>query len=433
MRRPRLTVQVVATGLACMALGGAGQPAAAQRDEERDRRRVQPPTELLKEYPFEQGRLRSRDRSQRRSAGEATGAAQVPPDPAEDAGSDDWLTMALVLSSATALLVLGAAGRRFLLATGGPRRQGTKRNAAPPEPDLPPPERVPRAPRFQRHPEGASGRGQDAGNTYAVANQKGGVGKTTVSLVLGVAAARRGSRVLLVDLDPQASATMVLGATDHRPTVADVMREPAATSLADTVVSTEWGLDLAPAERALREIDTGHPTGDHASLTRQIDALAEYDLVLIDCPPNLGALTIDALTTASRALVVTEPTFLAAHALEELLDSLHYVAQHQNPSLELAGVVLNRLETTAEHKRALADLEGTFGSQVWQPYIPKRAVLQDAMRQGVPPQDLRSHYAEEITELFDALAGRLELSRAEAVASRPASRRVSAAEPERGG
>ena len=410
MRRPRLTVQVVATGLACTALVAAGQPAAAQRDDEREQQRVRPPTELLKEYPFEQGRLRSRDRPQRRSAGEATGAAQVASDSTEESSSGDWLTLALIVSGATALLVLGAAGRRFVLATGGPRRQGAKESAASAKPELPPAEPASRAPRFQRHSEGPSGHG--AGNTYAVANQKGGVGKTTVSLVLGVAAARRGSRVLLVDLDPQASMTMVLGATDNRPTVADVMREPAACSLTDTVVSTGWGLDLAPSERALREIDTGHPTGDHASLTRQIDALAEYDLVLIDCPPNLGALTIDALTTASRALVVTEPTFLAAHALEELLDSLHHVSHHQNPSLELAGVVLNRLETTAEHKRSLADLEERFGTQVWQPYIPKRAVLQDAMRQGVPPQDLRSHYAEEITELFDALALRLELSRA---------------------
>jgi chromosome partitioning protein len=412
MRRPRLTVRLVAIGIGCIALGAAGQPVAAQRDDEPDTRRVQPPRELLQEYPFDQGRLRSRDSSQRRPGGEATSATQVGSESTEEAYNGGWLTLALVAVGAIALLVLGAAGRRFVMATGGPRRQGAKGNAASAEPELPPAEPTSREPRFQRNPEGPSGHGHGAGNTYAVANQKGGVGKTTVSLVLGVAAARRGSRVLLVDLDPQASATMVLGATDSRPTVADVMREPAACSLTDTVVSTEWGLDLAPSERALREVDTGHPRGDHASLIRQIDSLAEYDLVLIDCPPNLGALTIDALTTASRALVVTEPTFLAGHALEELLDSLHYVSHDQNPSLELAGVVLNRLETTAEHKRSLADLEERFGTHVWQPYIPKRAVLQDAMRQGVPPQDLRSHYAEEITELFDALALRLELSRA---------------------
>jgi chromosome partitioning protein len=402
----------MAIGLVCVALGAAGQPAAAQRDQERDRRRVEPPSELLKEYPFEQGRLRSRDGAQRRTASEATGSAQVSPEPSESAGKSDWLTIALVLSSAAALLILVILGRRFALASGGPQRKAPKAHAPSPEPEPPPPEPAPRVPRFQRHPEGSPPARQTASSAYAVVNQKGGVGKTTVSLVLGVAAARRGSRVLLVDLDPQASATMVLGAKDTRPTLADVMREPAACSVADTVVSTQWGLDLVPAERGLRELDAGHPTNYHAVLTGQLEALADYDLVLIDCPPNLGALTIDALTTASRALIVTEPTFLAAHALEELLDILDYVAGHQNPSLTLAGVVLNRVEATAEHKRSLAELEARFGSQVWQPHIPKRAVLQDAMRQGVPPQDLRSHYAEEISDLFDALAGHLELSRA---------------------
>jgi chromosome partitioning protein len=147
-------------------------------------------------------------------------------------------------------------------------------------------------------------------------------------------------------------------------------------------------------------------------LIRQLAAVADYDLVLIDCPPNLGALTIDALTAASRALVVTEPTFLALHALDELLNTLDYVTADHNPSLELGGVVLNRVEATAEHKRSVEEIEQKFGSRVWEPHIPKRAVLQDAMRLGVPPQDLRSHYAEEISDLFDSLAERLAVSRA---------------------
>jgi cellulose biosynthesis protein BcsQ len=73
--------------------------------------------------------------------------------------------------------------------------------------------------------------------------------------------------------------------------------------------------------------------------------------------------------------------------------------------------MLNRVEATAEHKRGVAEIEESFGSRVWEPHIPKRAVLQDAMRLGVPPQDLRSHYADEITGLFDELAGRLAVSR----------------------
>ena len=96
--------------------------------------------------------------------------------------------------------------------------------------------------------------------------------------------------------------------------------------------------------------------------------------------------------------------------MEELLDTLKEVAADQNSMLEMAGVVLNRVETTAEHRRSVAELADTFGSQLWEPHVPKRAILQDAMRRGVPPQDLEthSHYATEIAEIFDALAARIE-------------------------
>lgn len=388
-------VRVRVPALVALVLVVCAGPASAQGGDGKERGRVDRPKQLLQEYPFEQGRLRGENRSQARPepAGMGTGTAAAPgPD---DDGGDGWVLPALVLSAATALLILVVMARRFAR-----RPRGTP---SPPEPA--------RSGRFER-------RGADPlaskplPSTHAVVNQKGGVGKTTVSLVLGVAAARRGRRVLLVDLDPQASATVVLGADDHRPTVADVMRDPAACSLAQVISPTEWGVDVAPAEWGLRRADTGLPTGDEPVLTRQLVTLTEYDLVLIDCPPNLSALTFDALTAASGALVVTEPTFLALHALDELLNTLDYVKAEHNPSLELAGVVLNRVEGTAEHKRGLAEIEQKFGSRVWEPHIPKRAVLQDAMRLGVPPQDLRSHYAEEIADLFDALADRLALSRA---------------------
>jgi chromosome partitioning protein len=381
-------------------LAVCADPALAQRGDQEDRGRVNPPRELLEEYPFEQGQLRGEPRSAPAGAGAGTAATPAP----DGSGNGNWVLWALVLSSATALLVLGVMGWRVARRTAGAREQTSN-------PGAPPPGGFARGARFER-------RGADPPvanplpSTYAVANQKGGVGKTTVSLVLGVAAARRGSRVLLVDLDPQASATVVLGADDRSPTVADVMRDPAAWSLAEAITSTEWGIDVAPAEWALRRAETGLPTGDEPVLTREIAALADYDLILIDCPPNLGALTIEALSAASRVLVVTEPTFLALHALDELLNTLDYVTAEHNPSLELAGVVLNRVEGTAEHRRGVAEIQERFGSRVWEPHLPKRAVLQDAMRVGVPPQDLRSHYAEEISELFDALADRLAVSRA---------------------
>jgi chromosome partitioning protein len=219
--------------------------------------------------------------------------------------------------------------------------------------------------------------------------------------------------VLFLDLDPQASATAVLGVdVDNGPTVTDVMLAYVDCSLPEALRPTAWGFDLVPADRMLRATDNSIGVGDEGALMRHLGKVRDYDLVLIDCPPSLGALTINALTAASRALVVTEPTFLALHAMDDLLATLRIVAVEQNPSLELAGLVLNRVETTAEHKRSVAELEKAFGAQLWEPHVPKRAILQDAMRRGVPPQDLQSHshYAAEMTEIFDALAARMEAS-----------------------
>jgi chromosome partitioning protein len=387
----RLVVAVVAFGALATF---AGQPARAQRDGKRSAERVQPPTELLKEYPLRQGRLRSRDRT---GADERAPAAQVAGE-APSPGSNPWAVIAPVLLGATLLLVLGIVGLRVARATAGGSGEA------------PPPGRKTPAPRSSSN---RFARGREAPrpeNTYAVVNQKGGVGKTTVSLTLGAAAVRRGRRVLLVDLDPQASATSVLGADgDDKPTMSDVMAKGECT-LAEAVRPTSWGLDLAPADRGLRSADSGVTTGDQAVLLRQLETAGDYDLTLIDCPPSLGTLTISALTATSGALVVTEPTFLAMHAMEELLDTLRDVTAEQNRSLKLAGVVLNRVETTAEHKQSVAELENSFRSKVLEPHVPKRAILQDAMRRGVPPQDLHthSHYASEIDEIFNALAVRIE-------------------------
>jgi chromosome partitioning protein len=377
MARRGLTVLVALAICTPVALGG--EPALAQ---ERDRR-VEPPTELLREYPFRQGELRSHQRSQPRPA-------QAPAaDTTADAGGSRWILVLAVVMGASALLALGVAGRRLTRATAG----GGGAQA----PEVAP---VPAA----AHNPGK----RRPASAYAVVNQKGGVGKTTVSLTVGVAAARRGTRVLVIDLDPQASATTVLarGASD-RPTVADSMLDPASCSLDSTVVATEWGVDLAPSSRALRSAEA-REGGEEGVLAEQLEKVGDYDLMLIDCPPSLGFLTKEALGAVSRALVVTEPSYLALQAIDELVDTLQDVSGGRNPSLALGGVVLNRAETTAEHKRSIAEVEEVFGSRVLEPHIPKRAVLQDAMRQGVPPQDLPSHYADEIAELFDSLAEQLE-------------------------
>jgi chromosome partitioning protein len=395
MARRSRTVGVVAALVIC-APATVGEAAwGQQRDRE-----VQPPTELLREYPFHQGELRSGQRSQAPERSQRGPAQAAVDEPSADTGGGGSLPILLAALGGAALLVLGAVGWRAARASAGERApQAPEPAVAAPAPtslaqQRPRPDRPPKTPRA---------------SSYAVVNQKGGVGKTTVSLALGVAAARRGARVLVMDLDPQASATTVLAprAAD-RPSVADAVLRPGSCSLDETVVRTEWGFDLVPSQRELRSVETRRQGFKAGVLAEQLDTVGEYDLLLIDCPPSLGVLSMEALGAASRALVVTEPTYLALQALDELVDTIRDVTAKGNPSLAIAGVVLNRVENTAEHRRSVAEVKEVFGARVLDPQIPKRAVLQDAMRRRVPPQDLPSHYADEIGELFDALAEQLE-------------------------
>jgi chromosome partitioning protein len=403
-----LSVRLVVMLVVGLAITAAAPAAWSQAEGGRSGDRVQPPTELLREYPFRQGRLRSQD--ERSDARQADAGSSQPPlaERAAEGAERGWLVIWLVVGLAALLSLVLIGGRVLRPSAAG---KGPVPEAQPPQPyPAVASRRPPRSPAARGH---HGGNGPAPQNSYAVVNQKGGVGKTTVSLALGAAAVRRGRRVLLLDLDPQASATSVLGAeVDDRPTLTQVMLE-VDCPLSEAIRPTGWGLDLAPADRGLRSADSGIATFDEPVLPRQLKTVGEYDLMLMDCPPNLGALTINALAAASRALIVTEPTFLALHAMEELLDTLRHVAAKQNPSLELAGVVLNRVETTAEHKQSVAEVEETFGSKVWEPHVPRRAILQDAMRRGEPPQDLQSHshYATEVAEIFDGLAVRIEASR----------------------
>jgi chromosome partitioning protein len=246
-------------------------------------------------------------------------------------------------------------------------------------------------------------------DTYVFANQKGGVGKTTVTLGIAAELAARGRRVLLIDLDAQASATKVVGIDlDGQSTMADVMLEPNRYALRDAIATTGWGFDLAPSETALASRESRRSTADEFVLRRQLGGCSEYEVVLVDCPPSLGVLTLNALAAASHLVVVTEPSFLALQGIEELLETRDLVCAHYNPELALAGVVVNRVERTVEHRLGLAEITSFFGPDlVWAPALPKRTVLQDAVRRGRPLWDLRGRAAHELSTEFRALADRI--------------------------
>ena len=240
----------------------------------------------------------------------------------------------------------------------------------------------------------------------ALLNQKGGVGKTTVTLGLASALGRAGRRVLVVDLDPQASATWVLGIDPDALAVsaADVLhRSPAA----DAIVPSDWGLgiDVLPATTALQRREVGDPQRLRTALA---EVAEQYDQVLLDCPPSLGNLTRSGLSAARHALVVAEASALSLRGIGAVADVIDDIWDTQNPNLELTGVVVNRVPpTSSEADRRLDELTRIVGRKaVWQPVVPNRAILNQAIGERRPIHSYGSRSAD-VAAVFDALAARL--------------------------
>ncbi|MEQ1872191.1 MAG: ParA family protein [Ilumatobacteraceae bacterium] len=241
------------------------------------------------------------------------------------------------------------------------------------------------------------------GNIVTVLNQKGGVGKTTVTLGLASAAGTAGHGVLVVDLDPQASSTWVLGID---PTAVEVSTAEVLgrTSASKAIVESTWGEAVAVMPATQRLL-----TKDHASNPgRLAEALAEvakdYELILIDCPPSLGALTTAGLTAANHALIVVEPSALSLRGIGAVADLVDEVWDSYNTKLDIAGVIVNKVPAwSSEAERRYDELTRTVGKKaVWTPVIPQRVIVNQAIGERRPIHSYGAR-STDVSEAFDEL------------------------------
>jgi chromosome partitioning protein len=224
------------------------------------------------------------------------------------------------------------------------------------------------------------------GRVIAIANQKGGVGKTTTAIHLGAYLGRSGP-VLLVDCDPQANATSWLGQNPQtvHPSVYEALL--GVTSLAATVRPTaEHGVWLAPARHDLAgaQVELVDLPERELRLRAALAPLrADYPLILLDCPPSLGLLTVNALAAADAVLVPVQCEYLALEGLGQLMESIERVRQHLNPQLELLGLVLTLADArTNLSAQVQQEVRRHFPTATFQSVIPRSVRLSEAPSYG---------------------------------------------------
>lgn len=226
----------------------------------------------------------------------------------------------------------------------------------------------------------------------AVVNNKGGVGKTTVTAAISRALVLRRRTPAVIDLDPQANTGLVFGIRDAPVSIADVLARPTDLGIGDAVTIVEkWGVDVVPSDGSLGVwIEPG--AGDPRALLREkIDVVRPYyDFILLDCQPGSGSLTLAALTSADFMLIVTEPNYLAMRGIAAMLTTMRNIQHHAdrrvaNPKLSFGGVIVNnykRRETLAQEYAE--ELQTTFGDEVWNPVIHQRAMAGEMVARSTP-------------------------------------------------
>ena len=223
----------------------------------------------------------------------------------------------------------------------------------------------------------------------AITNQKGGVGKTTTSINLAASLVTAGRRVLLVDLDPQGNATMGSGIDKRglKSTVYQVLLGEASISSV-RVRSQSGGFDVIPANRELAgaEVEMVDLAARETRLKTALDEIREqYDFVLIDCPPSLSLLTLNALTAADSVLVPMQCEYYALEGLSDLVQTIKKVRVNLNPGLEIEGLLRTMYDPRNMLAQQVSDqLQQHFGDKVYRTVIPRNIRLAEAPSHGLP-------------------------------------------------
>jgi len=242
---------------------------------------------------------------------------------------------------------------------------------------------------------------------YAVANQKGGVGKTTTVVSLGAFLAAADRRVLLLDIDPQANATSSLGVDKNSLPLSIYDAIVSDTSLNDVLMLTRRvGLDLIPSSPALAgaEIELVNAPSREFRLKRALAPIRDrYDFVLIDCPPSLGLLTVNALAAADQVIIPVQCEYLPMEGLAQLLRTIDLLRANVNPGLTIRGLLMTMFDSrTSLAQQVVDEVRGHFSDRAFATVVPRSVRLSEAPSYGEPIVDYAPHSAGGLA--YEALA-----------------------------